>query len=308
MSTYGLPQTGIPATTDNRGFTDPLRYRHQPSSPPGLQESRNPNPSQGDKLPSVTQILGSSSGPYDSNHAPNVSRPPGLPSLIQVGGVHQTRDNAMSHGDSPRTPSTLVHQSSSGKTPSPRQPRYGGEDAMQRPPWTDQSQMSEYRHSGGLESSRPFHPPQVRPSRPVSVMDLVQSEVDRDPGPSVQLRSPPDSRGRGSNDWQQSWLTHQSAQLSANDPSAKHQSRVVQDGYVPGEGEVWVYADGSHCPKRIGEEDVIPQWGVTKAGKPRKRLAVACMTCREKKIKCDPESPKCVQCEKSGKPCRYEAT
>ncbi|BDD58782.1 hypothetical protein MAP00_004033 [Monascus purpureus] len=51
---------------------------------------------------------------------------------------------------------------------------------------------------------------------------------------------------------------------------------------------------------------VNANWGITKAGKPRKRLAQACLTCREKKIKCQPNLPRCDQCQKSGRDCRFE--
>lgn len=81
--------------------------------------------------------------------------------------------------------------------------------------------------------------------------------------------------------------------------------RVIREEMIPGEGPCWIYEDGSVVPKAINGEAVIPEWGVTKAGKPRKRLAIACSTCREKKIKCDPREPKCVQCEKSGRECRF---
>lgn len=81
--------------------------------------------------------------------------------------------------------------------------------------------------------------------------------------------------------------------------------RLVGEQIVPGEGPCWVYEDGSFCKKEIDGEPVNGQWGVTKAGKPRKRLAIACTTCREKKIKCDPAEPKCVQCEKFGRICRF---
>ncbi|ERT02097.1 uncharacterized protein SPSK_04997 [Sporothrix schenckii 1099-18] len=75
---------------------------------------------------------------------------------------------------------------------------------------------------------------------------------------------------------------------------------------VPGEGLCYFYDDGTHCKAVIDGEAVNPYWGVTKAGKPRKRLAIACITCREKKIKCDPEYPRCVQCEKFGRVCRFK--
>ena len=83
------------------------------------------------------------------------------------------------------------------------------------------------------------------------------------------------------------------------------QARLVGEQHFPGEGLCWVYDDGTHIRKEIDGETVNPQWGVTKAGKPRKRLAQACLTCREKKIKCDLADPKCLQCDKSGRECRY---
>ena len=81
--------------------------------------------------------------------------------------------------------------------------------------------------------------------------------------------------------------------------------RLVGEQLIPGEGPCWIYEDGSICKKVIDGEPVNAQWGVTKAGKPRKRLAIACTTCREKKIKCDPAEPKCVQCEKFGRICKF---
>ena len=82
---------------------------------------------------------------------------------------------------------------------------------------------------------------------------------------------------------------------------------VIDERYVEGEGICYFYADGSHVPKLINGVLVNANWGVTKAGKPRKRLAQACLTCREKKIKCQPNLPKCDQCQKSGRECRFES-
>lgn len=82
---------------------------------------------------------------------------------------------------------------------------------------------------------------------------------------------------------------------------------VVDERYIDGEGICYIYADGSYCPKAIEGIPVNANWGVTKAGKPRKRLAQACLTCREKKIKCQPNLPKCDQCQKSGRECRFES-
>jgi hypothetical protein len=82
--------------------------------------------------------------------------------------------------------------------------------------------------------------------------------------------------------------------------------RFLRAAEVPGEGLCYFYDDGSHCKSVIDGEAVNAHWGVTKAGKPRKRLAIACVTCREKKIKCDPDYPRCVQCEKFGRICKFK--
>ncbi|KAI1170303.1 hypothetical protein F4777DRAFT_125608 [Nemania sp. FL0916] len=82
--------------------------------------------------------------------------------------------------------------------------------------------------------------------------------------------------------------------------------RFVRRAEVPGEGPCYFYDDGTHCKTVIDGEAVNAHWGVTKAGKPRKRLAIACLTCREKKIKCDPDYPRCVQCEKFGRVCKFK--
>ncbi|EKD13424.1 uncharacterized protein L3040_002719 [Drepanopeziza brunnea f. sp. 'multigermtubi'] len=82
--------------------------------------------------------------------------------------------------------------------------------------------------------------------------------------------------------------------------------RFVRQAEVPGEGMCYFYDDGTHCKTVIDGEIVNAHWGVTKAGKPRKRLAIACITCREKKIKCDPDYPRCVQCEKFGRICKFQ--
>ncbi|KAI0471079.1 hypothetical protein GGR56DRAFT_129313 [Xylariaceae sp. FL0804] len=82
--------------------------------------------------------------------------------------------------------------------------------------------------------------------------------------------------------------------------------RFVRQAEVQGEGLCYFYDDGTHCKTVIDGEPVNAHWGVTKAGKPRKRLAIACLTCREKKIKCDPDFPRCVQCEKFGRVCKFK--
>ncbi|EME81759.1 uncharacterized protein MYCFIDRAFT_116092, partial [Pseudocercospora fijiensis CIRAD86] len=71
-----------------------------------------------------------------------------------------------------------------------------------------------------------------------------------------------------------------------------------------GEGTFHFYEGGYRIPTQVEGEPVNPAWGLTKANKPRKRLAMACLDCREKKIKCEPGANSCLQCEKAKRPCR----
>ncbi|KAK4622227.1 hypothetical protein CLAFUW4_06918 [Fulvia fulva] len=77
---------------------------------------------------------------------------------------------------------------------------------------------------------------------------------------------------------------------------------------VPGEGQFHLYEGGYRIPTSVDGENVNPAWGLTKANKPRKRLAMACLDCREKKIKCEPGASSCLQCEKAKRPCRKAPT
>lgn len=82
--------------------------------------------------------------------------------------------------------------------------------------------------------------------------------------------------------------------------------RIVREEVIPGKGLCYIYEDGSIAQKAVSGDAVNPKWGTTKAGKPRKRLGQACNTCREKKIKCDPSVPKCAQCQKFGRECKFD--
>lgn len=62
-----------------------------------------------------------------------------------------------------------------------------------------------------------------------------------------------------------------------------------------------------------GEEEEggkVPPWSElkTKAGKERKRLPLACIACRRKKIRCSGEKPACKHCLRSKIPCVYKVT
>ncbi|KAL8854807.1 MAG: hypothetical protein Q9221_000313 [Calogaya cf. arnoldii] len=58
------------------------------------------------------------------------------------------------------------------------------------------------------------------------------------------------------------------------------------------------------------EDEKPPPWTElkTKAGKDRKRLPLACIACRRKKIRCSGEKPACKHCLRSRIPCIYKTT
>ncbi|KAK4565814.1 hypothetical protein LTR86_003663 [Recurvomyces mirabilis] len=95
---------------------------------------------------------------------------------------------------------------------------------------------------------------------------------------------------------------------SGDDPgglaNAEPQRKYLGVKEVVGEGSFHVYEGGFRIPTQVEGETVNPAWGLTKANKPRKRLALACLDCREKKIKCEPGASSCLQCEKAKRPCR----
>ena len=99
-------------------------------------------------------------------------------------------------------------------------------------------------------------------------------------------------------------LAKAASNASYSQGGAESHGKCVEMRDVPGEGRFFIYEDGHRIPTQVDGEQVNPQWGLTKANKPRRRLALACLDCREKKIKCEPGQNRCVQCEKAMRPCR----
>lgn len=70
--------------------------------------------------------------------------------------------------------------------------------------------------------------------------------------------------------------------------------------------------DGTDLSGKLKDikSDPAPAWSElkTKAGKERKRLPLACIACRRKKIRCSGEKPACKHCLRSRIPCVYKVT
>ena len=304
MTTYQLPPpAGLQFGSDPfPGFTEPNRYdtishpraSYEQPRPEFQDLPRNPLHEQ---LPPVSQLLtpGShssiSSSPYTSQHSPDPPEPRSaqvpsyrsndqdVPLQLAAGFLHQT--------EFPTMPPT--HYYIERNTPSIKE--------QQTLPHQPQIHYSIVNHASADYSPYASFPSERR----------QDAYVQQQPRPIAPLTASAQYyQAQIGNFDQPIGSTVMSSQgLRHEGNVVKPLPRLVGEQVVPGEGPCWVYEDGSICKKMIDGEEVNAQWGVTKAGKPRKRLAIACTTCREKKIKCDPAEPKCVQCEKFGRICRF---
>ncbi|CAK4031506.1 transcriptional regulatory [Lecanosticta acicola] len=107
---------------------------------------------------------------------------------------------------------------------------------------------------------------------------------------------------------------HHRASIGSNAPMARHNSfGGGSDMTSPGNKPRIDHNDASQPAGDGGKaEDAAhaPSWSElkTKAGKERKRLPLACIACRRKKIRCSGEKPACKHCLRSRIPCVYKVT
>lgn len=333
MAIYSLPRPALEFGSDSRGFTDPLRYSSQRSALPSTMQHDRNDPSEErprtivyDSLPNVNQLLlpATQSGVLQSPHLPHHSTEQRLPlsagqiqptelspsdaekihqsnrQSLHPPPVFQTAQESAARGSGytasltpqlplpPSLPQTYVPHSSSNQTP---YSSYVG-PAHQAPyiPYT----LPQTIASTGYQSQLP---PQQKPTATSITVPHQTFHLN----PPVQHSG--DAPGFSNVAIKPEGSPEQFGKSTVN--PVKLTPRVVREDVLPGEGPVWVYEDGSTCPKVIDGEPVNAEWGITKAGKPRKRLAIACTNCREKKIKCQPALPKCAQCGKLGRECHY---
>ncbi|CZT49226.1 related to nitrate assimilation regulatory protein nirA [Rhynchosporium secalis] len=95
-------------------------------------------------------------------------------------------------------------------------------------------------------------------------------------------------------------------------PASNRAGGLLDGAYNDGSGLGSGAIDGSDLGGRAKEDknDPNPPWSElkTKAGKERKRLPLACIACRRKKIRCSGEKPACKHCVRSRIPCVYKVT
>lgn len=105
---------------------------------------------------------------------------------------------------------------------------------------------------------------------------------------------------------------------SVGDSSATSQTSSREHGGLRPDESLSVQEtslEGSNYAYHLNTEnrewrDQPPPWSElkTKAGKERKRLPLACIACRRKKIRCSGEKPACKHCLRSRIPCVYKVT
>lgn len=95
------------------------------------------------------------------------------------------------------------------------------------------------------------------------------------------------------------------------DPSQQNRQRSIDESEDGSQESAHVGTNSLGGGKlKENKSDPAPAWSElkTKAGKERKRLPLACIACRRKKIRCSGEKPACKHCLRSRIPCVYKVT
>lgn len=320
-SSIRLPQPPLNFGSDsNPGFTDPMRYIQggRAQSTRRSMDTVTSRSNRDDPLPSVNQLLTpgtqskTSSSPYSSQQSPEplqnrssvVSNQAAMESARSGQGFGYSYPASNQQAQSP-----FQHQMMQHMVPAREEYQAGPQQITPSyMPHPGQHHLSSIPYQG-LPPQASYPQPQVpQGSSHGYTSHLPQQsypyQVSQEQSLPARIEPLPTERSPEYDHPTNSALGSGGEQRSVP-KSIKPMARVVADDDLPGEGPVWIYEDGTRIPKEIEGEAVNASWGITKAGKPRKRLAIACTTCREKKIKCDPAEPKCVQCEKFGRECRF---
>ncbi|TLD05422.1 uncharacterized protein PgNI_10011 [Pyricularia grisea] len=145
-----------------------------------------------------------------------------------------------------------------------------------------------------------FPPPQHRPS--VSSMP-----ADRRGSIASATGQAPSYNGNRASQRRHSQVTSEDGS-----PDSNGNGLLLED---PGADEFGLISRGPGDASGAGKfkddkGETMPAWSElkTKAGKERKRLPLACIACRRKKIRCSGEKPACKHCLRSRIPCVYKVT
>lgn len=293
-------QYGVPPRPLAVELPRPLEPRPSSHMPPSLAEVaghqmrpetfRGPTEyrPQGQSLPRLQDILTSAS-PVSSPAAYSHSSWNGAPTTHQGGDGYYSRSQAAWHPPLAPPPSTHGH---------PFQPQQNRRIELPiletSPSKRHDSQVSSPPYASYPDHAMDYHDPRREQARQTTNGSYAVTGVPSPYAPGAaeepRYRSPPGS------------LDKPSSNYGPAGPESSKKYIGVRD--VPGEGAFHLYEGGYRIPTHVDGETVNPAWGLTKANKPRKRLAMACLDCREKKIKCEPGAASCLQCEKAKRVCR----
>lgn len=273
----------------------------------------------GPTSPSLTPIedmfpQGMMTGNAQPGSRPNIPIPFSMDSLILTPETTPDLEKSASRSSSPESPWAMNTATNSGKPnqfifnhpPAPHASNHATTNsgvksapASAAPRAADDNLQMMYHDN--VISPRPVDslpptpmtaPPTGTASSSTKIRQIYPSHAQNVPA----LNAPPPPRSRN----------NRSAVQNRRESKQPRIVRLIGEGHIDRLGQCYIYSDGTHCPKWVKGELVNANWGLTKAGKPRKRLAQACVTCRDRKIKCHPAAPKCEQCQRSGKTCRFE--
>ncbi|KAM0803374.1 fungal-specific transcription factor domain-containing protein [Usnea florida] len=107
--------------------------------------------------------------------------------------------------------------------------------------------------------------------------------------------------------------SHRNSSLEGSEPTSPRGTRDYTTKRQSDWPASWTQRSSNENASHVEvkeEVDKKPHWSElkTKAGKERKRLPLACIACRRKKIRCSGEKPACKHCLRSRIPCVYKVT
>ncbi|KAF7554834.1 hypothetical protein G7046_g6702 [Stylonectria norvegica] len=152
-----------------------------------------------------------------------------------------------------------------------------------------------------VEAHNGIHPTDVFPQHP-TIAALDRSHSVSVHGPTFSA-TPSGHRRRSMNGSDRDGLDVKSPMTNSLDDSVADEFGLTSPG--PADG-----TDLGLSKMKDEKSDSAPAWSElkTKAGKERKRLPLACIACRRKKIRCSGEKPACKHCSRSHIPCLYKVT
>ncbi|RYP24551.1 hypothetical protein DL765_000571 [Monosporascus sp. GIB2] len=271
------PRQQLPSLSSLFGPPSQIRPLHSPLSDRPSSVTGLPSPFERPRSASSR-----SDRPYSNSYFPNLSPPSTQPRVGYEPKLEHQRPAA----------SSRPHYFPGPLSPQPRdfEPASHGfrNESVSSGSWLQSSFSEPRRPDYALSSQEPprtFRPTSDRPRLPALGNGLsfetgfgprnqsqyhspMSGQSQRPPGP-ISVEVAPVKDGLGPKIW----------------TGTHFLPRFVRQAEVPGEGLCYFYDDGTHCKAVIDGEPVNAHWGVTKAGKPRKRLAI---------------------CEKFGRVCKFK--